>query len=348
MEGVERLVIDIIKSTPTDNLKSLFKGMHSKGMFAYFDSKMNDFGGKEHYTMYIKEMARLFRLVYSEECRNSFTISNIGPNYSIHLKQDIKHFGRLTLNSVIPCFTWDNSHFEASYNNNDNVLFRRNRLPIGGDKRGVLETGVPDELKPTDIVVVYFKENPRFVELGSRFEDRLIALPAFMLPYIVTTNKKADAAEFVNTMVTTYSFVMSAGTLTLATKGASTALKIWRGATTLVAFYEVVTLDAKVLLKIKSLGPYGEEFVKWYNDNKDYYNYAINQIGSHSFETGVLSPSMFMDVRFWERFKEGALIWDQLKKAAGLSKFIDEDKIKIFTEQFEFINKFDPNEKIID
>lgn len=170
-----------------------------------------------------------------------------------------------------------------------------------------------------------------------------------MLPYIVTTDKKANAAEFVNTMVTTYAFVMSAGTLALTAKTASTALKIWRGATTLVAFYDVVALNQKALDGIKSIGNGdGAKFVVWYERYKDYYNYGINQVGSQVFEKNTISPTIFMESDFWKKFKDGALLWDQVMKHAGLNKYVNEEDIKAYKTQFEMIKNFDPNEKIVD
>jgi hypothetical protein len=118
----------------------------------------------------------------------------------------------------------------------------------------------------------------------------------------------------------------------------------------LIAFYDVVTLNQKTLNGIKSIGNgAGAKFVEWYNESKTYYDYLINLEVSHCLEEKTKSPlSSLTDSKFWKRYAEAAILWDQLVRNAGLKKYIDENEINKFKLQFEIIKKYNPNEKIID
>lgn len=65
-------------------------------------------------------------------------------------------------------------------------------------------------------------------------------------------------------------------------------------------------------------------------------------------EKNTFSPTIFKDSDFWKKFKDGALLWDQVMRHAGLTKYVDEKTIKAYKAQFEMIKNFDPDEKIID
>jgi hypothetical protein len=59
-EAVERVVIDIIRTTPFDQIDYLFQHLSSDGLMTYFETAINDFGGEDNYTRYNIELLNLF------------------------------------------------------------------------------------------------------------------------------------------------------------------------------------------------------------------------------------------------------------------------------------------------
>ena len=101
-ETVENIVIDIIRTTPDEQIEYLFDNLHTTGLLAYFDRVMNNVGGSNNYTRFIYELLKLYLKQFSDNL-NCFEATPWGQLY---VDNQVRSVGSFNYIYETPYYWW--------------------------------------------------------------------------------------------------------------------------------------------------------------------------------------------------------------------------------------------------
>lgn len=190
-EEAERIVIDIIRTTPKNQIAYLFDQLYSTGLMAYYDRVINDVGGEDNHERFIVEMLKLYFEINSDKLRNCYTTTEWGE-IIIRTKVEQANLGQLSslvTQSSTPLIRWANANYVPDWKYFNNKM----RIPSSVNFKGSID------VNPFDPVVVFFVVDLPFFKLPESFHDRVVALPAFALSWFYN---EASDFKIANTLET--------------------------------------------------------------------------------------------------------------------------------------------------
>ncbi|WP_148660827.1 hypothetical protein [Marinilabilia salmonicolor] len=78
-EVAEKIVIDIIRTTPEEQIRLFLEDFSKTGLLAEYNEIMNDFGGDDNYTQFIFELLKLYLKEFSDDLDCFFSNNSMGP-----------------------------------------------------------------------------------------------------------------------------------------------------------------------------------------------------------------------------------------------------------------------------
>lgn len=162
------------------------------------------------------------------------------------------------------------------------------------------------------IVLVHFTRDFSFIEDNDK---RLVAMPMFVLKFLIDEQVKELNLSFINTLMSVFSFTKAVGALSLI-KNANKLEKLKITWDVVKSTIGLALLNKNVKDEIKDLNG-GETFIKWW----DYFQ-NLDALASGS--SGI--TKVFNNDTFW-MFTELSSAWDVLSKDPNIDKYLDKNKV---------------------
>jgi hypothetical protein len=167
---------------------------------AEYNEIMNDFGGDDNYTQFIFELLKL----YLKEFSDDLDCFQTTPWGQLYVDNQVRGFGNSPYEYKTPYYWWQKGCKFPTWKYGDKGVFVSNQNTCGYfNKSGV-------ELNPMEPVVVYFEEDLDFYSLPPEREERIVSMPAFVLPWL---RQKASDSEGMRTAGNVVTIVSSFATL---------------------------------------------------------------------------------------------------------------------------------------
>src|SRR5690554_1567323 len=191
-ETVENIVIDIIRTTPDEQIEYLFDNLHTTGLLAYFDRVMNNVGGSNNYTRFIYELLKLYLKQFSDNL-NCFEATPWGQLY---VDNQVRSVGSFNYIYETPYYWWRKGCKVPTWRYGTRGVFISDHNTCGYfNKENV-------EIDPFEPVVIYFEEDLSFYELPPELESRIVSMPAFVLPWLRNEASNKEAMRMAGNAVT--------------------------------------------------------------------------------------------------------------------------------------------------
>ncbi|URW80777.1 hypothetical protein [Xiashengella succiniciproducens] len=258
-ETVENIVIDIIRTTPEDQIEYLFNNLYSTGLLAYFDRVMNNVGSSnDNYTRFIYELLKLYLARFSD----NLDCFEATPWGQLNVDNQVRSFGNLNYVYETPFYWWQKGCKVPTWRYGTRGVFISDHNTCGYfNKENV-------EIDPFEPVVIYFEEDLSFYELPPELESRIVSMPAFVLPWLRNEASKKEGIRLAGNAITIVS--------SFATLGSTGAVASGMRGTLIKALIYINKVDAtiKILLtneavkeSISKIGDgKGVEFLILYED----------------------------------------------------------------------------------
>ncbi|MGV8830246.1 MAG: hypothetical protein ACWA6U_18215 [Breznakibacter sp.] len=319
---VERVVIDIIRTTPEGQIEYLFEHLVSDGLMAYFDKVINDINGEDYYTRFIIELMKLYRVKYSKELEDCFKVNEWG---SVYMKMNTGKvdFGRYSFisNVPMPFYEWSKGCDVPSWR------YVGNNIQISSSC-GYFNNVKP-QLKPFEPVVICFSEELPFFKVSNN--ERIIAMPAFVLPWLRNKALATKGADLINNAITIADACMTLGEGSLAVKGVSKGVLIaWKYFIKANSVIELLLVNDNIKKGIQNIGTSGEgkALITWFG----YYNNSFEYLAKPVIEKFALKQST-SDVL--ANYIDIQKTWQLIVKSTDIDKYLDEDQQSELTLFFE-------------
>ena len=338
-EEVERIVIDIIRTTKENQIDYLLKKLYDKKLIGYFDEVINDYGGKNYYTKFMMELLKLYSKKYFDELKNCYSTTNYGK---IFLKVTIEqeNFGNLRYikKSVTPFYKWDKNCDYPTLRYNDYNLEFSNSTTCG------YYNDAKPEINPFEPIVVYFEQDVAALDLPEAKKDRVIAMPAFLLSYFRTKAHANTGAEMLQDAIVIYSSCLTLGQGALAAKGfPRVLLNAWNYLLKVDAVVQILLTNEDIKNTIENIGENNEgaKFINKYQEYSPYFKYLTKP----TIENVLLKQNVN---NILQGYKEIAVLWDIIRGSEEIEDALEEIEINKITKNLEKINKALNNEEIVE
>ena len=338
-EETERIVIDIIRTTPNNQIKYLLENLYSKGLMAYCDKVVNDVGGEDYYTRLILELLQLYTKEYFSDLENCFTTTEWGDIF-IKVTTEQFAFGNLSYvtQNPIPFYEWKKGCDVPTWRYGEKGLELDNSITCGyyNDAKPIVN--------PFEPVVVYIAEDLPFFNLGDNFEDRVIAMPAFVLSWLRYKALARSGAELLDNSVTIVTSCLTLGQGGLVAKGVpKLLLTAWNYFIKIDAAMKLLLVNDDIEKAIRNIGANGEgdKFLNTYKKYSPYFGY----IGKPSIE-GLLFKQKVDDLILG--YANMGTYWDIIKTSDEVKKALTEGQINEITTNIESVIKTLSNEEIVE
>ncbi|WP_026473677.1 hypothetical protein [Alkaliflexus imshenetskii] len=192
-ETVENIVIDIIRTTPDEQIEYLFDNLHTTGLLAYFDRVMNNVGSSnDNYTRFIYELLKLYLKQFSDNL-NCFEATPWGQLY---VDNQVRSIGNFNYIYETPYYWWRKGCKVPTWRYGNRGVFISDHNTCGYFNK------VNVEINPFEPVVIYFEEHLSFYELPSEQESRIVSMPAFVLPWLRNEASNEEGMRLAGNAVT--------------------------------------------------------------------------------------------------------------------------------------------------
>jgi len=322
-ETVERIVINIIRTTPEGQINYVLENLYYEGLMAYFDKVINDVGGKNYYTRLIIELLKLYTKENSSELENCFSTTD---------------WGDIFIKVTTPFFEWEKDCDVPTwrYGNKGLVIENHNTCGYYNDAKKVLN--------PFEPIVVYIAEELPFFNLGDNFEDRVIAMPAFVLSWLRYKAIAYSGTELLNDGVIIATSCLILGQGGLVAKGApKVLLTAWNYLLKIDAAMKLLLVNDEIEIAIRNLGANGEgdKFLNTYKEFSPYFGY----LGKPAIER-VLFKQNIDDLILG--FVSMGACWDVIKTSDEVKNTLSDTKINEITTNIDNAKKALNNEEIVE
>mgnify|MGYP007009149865 FL=1 len=192
-ESVENIVIDIIRTTPEDQIEYLFNNLYSTGLLAYFDRVMNNVGSSnDNYTRFIYELLKLYLARFSD----NLDCFEATPWGQLNVDNQVRSIGNFDYVYETPFYWWQKGCKVPTWRYGTRGVFISDHNTCGYfNKENV-------EIDPFEPVVIYFEEDLSFYELPPELESRIVSMPAFVLPWLRNEASNKEAMRMAGNAVT--------------------------------------------------------------------------------------------------------------------------------------------------
>ncbi|MFW5752335.1 MAG: hypothetical protein ACOCW8_03250, partial [bacterium] len=201
-ESVENIVIDIIRTTPEEQIAYLFDSLYSTGLLAYFDRVINNVGSSnDNYTRFIYELLKLYLKQFSE----NLDCFEATPWGQLKVENQVRSIGNSNYVYETPFYWWQKGCKVPSWRYGTKGVFISDHNTCGYfNKENV-------EIDPFEPVVIYFEEDLSFYELPPEQESRIVSMPAFVLPWLRNEASHKEGMRIAGNAVTIVSSFATLG-----------------------------------------------------------------------------------------------------------------------------------------
>ncbi|WP_439183215.1 fibronectin type III domain-containing protein [Carboxylicivirga taeanensis] len=338
-ETVERIVVDIIRTTPENQIEYLFDKLYNDGLMAYFDNVLHDVGGEKCYSRFIIELTDLYFMKFSTLLSDCFSTDEWG-NIFIKVTTEQNTWGNLKFISQnqTPYFRWSPSCDVPTWRYGTKGIEIDNFITCGD------YNNAKSILNPFEPIVIYLEKDLPYFKLGDSFEDKVIAMPAFVLMWLRQQASDKALAEMLNEGVTIYSSLATLGSTGLVTKGVPKAfLTAWNYFIKVDALMKLLLVNDDVKNAIKKVGQNneGEEFLKLYDSYSQIFGYIIKP----SLEGTILKQKV-RDVL--TGYANIGTLWDVVKMNTDVKRRLSDTEIGELSNYLNQIDKILKNEKVVE
>ncbi len=314
-EVTERVVIDIVRTTPISQIEYLFSHLSSDGLMKYYDGSINDINGKDYYTKFIAELFKLYKLKYSKVLSDCFKAPEWGA-IAVQVRTQIVDLGSYSFISQnpIPYFEWSE--------NCDIPLWRYNgnKIEVINSTCGRYISNRPF-LDPFEPIVLNIRNELPFFKLSSN--ETVIAVPAFVMIWLRQQAVNKKGAELVDDAVTIIDGCLTLGEGTLIAKGVSKAVLItFKYYKKINSVISIILTNESIKNGIMKIGSNGEgtnfvnKFEKEFSWKNDYiYEPGLELLITRDFKTVLVE---YIDLQ---------KSWDAVKVSTDIRKHLNDEQI---------------------
>lgn len=202
----EDIVINLVRYTPDEKIKSLFDVLQKDNLMQELCSKIHNTFGEDNYTSFIGALTSLYLNKYRSE------LTQVSENWDTYSNDKFHN------ESLQVYFMWNREFntdvrvtWDKEYENNK-IIF----TSVIGDRINN-KSKIRPPIDPFEIVIVNFKTKPSFISSNIP-ENILFAMPAFMFEWICNEYENYQFESYLNGGVTFSSCFVAISALTKGAK----------------------------------------------------------------------------------------------------------------------------------
>ena len=312
-ETVENIVIDIIRTTPDEQIEYLFDNLHTTGLLAYFDRVMNNVGSSnDNYTRFIYELLKLYLARFSD----NLDCFEATPWGQLNVDNQVRSIGNLNYVYETPFYWWQKGCKVPTWRYGTRGVFISDHNTCGYfNKENV-------EIDPFEPVVIYFEEDLSFYELPPELESRIVSMPAFVLPWLRNEASNKEAMRMAGNAVTIVeSFTPLGATGKVASGLRGVLIKAFVYINKVDATINVLLTNEAIKESISKIGDgKGQEFLEVYEDISVRLSIASPTV------QGLLAKKAIKDIAF--DYVSLGNAWELIKVAPEVKSSLSQKEIE--------------------